>query len=352
LTTKKLKLKVWDNNHVLVCINQGEVASRFLEVSFEDKSNDQPNAVLSLEGKTVLLYARKPDGNIIYNSCLVETTGVHTAVIELTSQMSAAQGELNCEFHIFDNDNSLLKVKGLQVIVAAAYGTAPLESSSEYLALINAINQVQSLPYERIAEILSEKLEEMSGSGGGLNADMVDSKHDYDFATALQGEKADSAIQSISVEGTEIVPQENNVNITSNNFANVPVVEVGTFTPMITTIDNTSPTYTTAYSYAKYCRIGNLVYVTFHCSYSISNAGGGNAYVSGLPYAACTGTGDQALSRRESNGAIGDGGHTSVGIVLDGTSIIKLCNQTMTAPEYWQTGNVIIGFSGCYITSL
>ena len=64
MTTKFITLNVWDTDPVRVKVNQGEVNSRFLRAQFIDK-----NQPLDLEGKTVFFYAKKPDGNLIFNTC-------------------------------------------------------------------------------------------------------------------------------------------------------------------------------------------------------------------------------------------------------------------------------------------
>ena len=67
MTTKRLTLDIWQKNNVIVKASQGEVNSRFLEISVTDKG-----ASFDLTGKTVIFYATKPDGNVIYNYCKID----------------------------------------------------------------------------------------------------------------------------------------------------------------------------------------------------------------------------------------------------------------------------------------
>lgn len=138
MTTKKLKLYTWQENIITVVVNQGEVNSRCIEITFENT-----DGTLSLEGKQVILYAEKPDGTIIYNNCTVDTEN-STATVSLTSQMSSVAGALECEFQIIDTNNSLLRVNGLQLIVASEKDfSEAIESTSEFTVLTQTLNQVK-----------------------------------------------------------------------------------------------------------------------------------------------------------------------------------------------------------------
>lgn len=83
MTTKFITLNVWDTDPVRVKVNQGEVNSRFLRAQFIDK-----NQPLDLEGKTVFFYAKKPDGNLIFNTCEIIYEKDGTVNLAVTSQMS------------------------------------------------------------------------------------------------------------------------------------------------------------------------------------------------------------------------------------------------------------------------
>lgn len=61
--------------------------------------------------------------------------------------------------------------------------------------------------------------------------------------------------------------------------------EVGTWTPRLTNVEGSAPTYTTGWNYGSYLKIGTLVWVWCDMALGISNIGGNYAGVSGLPYA-------------------------------------------------------------------
>ena len=170
MVTKKISLKIWENNYIALYANQGEVDSRYVEVSFKDQ--DQKN--LDLTNKTVTFYASKPDGTKIFNDCSIETSE-NTATVKLTSQTLSAVGIVDCEFQIFNSSNTFLKISGLKIIVSAADDFSDsLESTSEFNTLIKAIND---------AENFSGKMTDLYFNESGTNGTITlsDSAANYDY---------------------------------------------------------------------------------------------------------------------------------------------------------------------------
>lgn len=144
MVTKKVNLRIWEDNYVALHTEKGEVDSRYIEVSFKDENLNN----LNLTGKSVTFYAQKPDQTQIFSVCTVNTT-TNTATVKLTSEALNMSGVLICEFQIFDSNNVLLKVGGLRIIVASDvdFGEA-LESSSSadiVTVIMNSIGDLSSL---------------------------------------------------------------------------------------------------------------------------------------------------------------------------------------------------------------
>ena len=134
-TTTSLTLDAWLIKNVYVKANQGEVNSRFLEISLTDKGTP-----VDLTGKTVIFYATKPDGNVIYNLCTLEDATHGVISVCLTSQMSAITRKMPCEIHIIDANAATLKFVGLELeIVKCANLDEAVESTSEFTALQEAM---------------------------------------------------------------------------------------------------------------------------------------------------------------------------------------------------------------------
>ena len=136
MTTKHISLNVWNTENIKVKVNQGEVNARFLEVQFIDK-----NQPLNLEDKRVFFFAKKPDGNLIFNRCEIVDAKDGTINLALTSQMSIVDGMMqDCEFDIIAPDLARLKVKGLIIeITKCTDFDSATESTSEFTALEEAI---------------------------------------------------------------------------------------------------------------------------------------------------------------------------------------------------------------------
>ena len=220
MTTKSITLNVWQPNDVRVQVNQGEVNSRFLEIKILDKKK-----AFNLTGKTVIFYATKPDGNLIFNYCEIIDAQKGLINLAMTSQMSIVPGIMrDCEIDILDEELTKLKVKGLSIeIIRCTDFESAIESTSEFTVLDEALADVKKVMDAYSEENIMGKIMSMDGEGSGLDADLLDGKHGSEYATAKQGEKADSAVQNILGEGKIIIPDSNNsVSITPENIGAVP----------------------------------------------------------------------------------------------------------------------------------
>ena len=240
MTTKSITLDVWQSNDVRVKVNQGETNSRFLQIKITDK-----NKAFNLADKTVVFYATKPDGNLIFNYCEIIDAQKGVVNLAMTSQMSIVPGIMrDCEINIIDSEvtkpkaadqpiekpekeeSSIekLKVKGLSIeIVRCTDFDAAVESTSDFTALDEALADVQAVMDAYSEENIMKKIMSMDGEGSGLDADLLDGKHGKDYATAEQGKKADTAVQGITGNGVEIPMRADKiVDITPQDIAAVP----------------------------------------------------------------------------------------------------------------------------------
>ncbi len=221
MTTTFITLDVWQSSDIRVKVNQGEVNSRFLQVKILDKKK-----TFNLTGKTVIFYATKPDGNLIFNDCEIDSASNGIITLQLTSQMSIVPGIMrDCEFHILDEDLTKLKVKGLSIEIARCTDfESAIESTSEFTALTQALDEVNKVMEAYSEENIMGKITSMDGEGCGLDADLLDGKHGSEYATAKQGEKADSAVQGIKANGLVLpIDSANAVNLTPENLNVVPI---------------------------------------------------------------------------------------------------------------------------------
>lgn len=121
----------------------------------------------------------------------------------------------------------------------------------------------------------------------------------------------------------------------------------GTWTPRLTSRDGVSPTYTVSYNHAQYYKIGKLVYIACHMKVKITNAGSGAAAISGLPFRANTTSDGFGLALREVAGAVQ---HTpALAFIPSGGTGIYIQDATAATGNKYTTGDLWIGYSGCYI---
>lgn len=221
MTTKSITLEIWQPNDMRIQVNQGEVNSRFLEIKILDK-----NKSFNLADKTVIFYATKPDGNLIFNYCEIIDAQKGLINLAMTSQMSIVPGIMrDCEIDILDEELTKLKVKGLSIeIIRCTDFESAIESTSEFTVLDEALADVKKVMDAYSEENIMGKIMSMDGEGCGLDADLLDGKHGSEYATAAQGEKAESAIQGIKANGLVLpIDSANVVNLTPENLNVVPI---------------------------------------------------------------------------------------------------------------------------------
>ena len=134
----------------------------------------------------------------------------------------------------------------------------------------------------------------------------------------------------------------------SSALSNLGVtISSGSWTPTIASRNGTNPTYSVYYKYARYYRINNLVYITFHMKVNISNQGTDYACVKGLPFTASNNMNSQSLTLHECYGGIDQ--RPATANICDSSSIIYLQNSSGECALQWRTGDTWVGFSGCYM---
>ena len=134
----------------------------------------------------------------------------------------------------------------------------------------------------------------------------------------------------------------------SSALSNLGVtISSGSWTPTIASRNGTNPTYSVYYKYARYYRINNLVYITFHMKVNISNQGTDYACVKGLPFTASNNMNSQSLALHECYGGIDQ--RPATANICDSSSIIYLQNSSGECALQWRTGDTWVGFSGCYM---
>lgn len=208
LTNKNITLSVWNKNSEKISVVQGEVDSRFINLTLMDLISP-----LDLTNKTVTFLAKKPDNTVIFNHAEILDAAKGLIQIQLTSQICAIPGTLsNCEIHIIDSDSSTLIVKGIDIEVLASLGEAVEKSISEYTA------------YEQLTGSLSNHISNNDNphnvTAAQVNALPNDTKYGFSLAasgTALSlKDQNGTVLNTISTQDTTYTAGAN-ISISASN---------------------------------------------------------------------------------------------------------------------------------------
>lgn len=106
---------------------------------------------LDLTGKSVHFRAEKPDKTNVLNDCEIIDAENGIVKVELTRQVNAVPGHVNCLLKIVGSDGYVLKTKTFIVEVSKTLSDKPIVSTNEFSALDEALGRVQNID-QRFAE--------------------------------------------------------------------------------------------------------------------------------------------------------------------------------------------------------
>lgn len=113
---------------------------------------------LNLTGKTVMFMAEKPDKTNVLNDCEIIDAENGIVKVELTRQVNAVPGHVNCLLKIVGSDGYVLKTKTFIVEVSKTLSDKPIVSTNEFSALDEALGRVQNID-RRFAETNAQLLQ-------------------------------------------------------------------------------------------------------------------------------------------------------------------------------------------------
>ena len=127
-----------------VCyMRRGDTRSRRMVLSLYEQGKPYQLA----DSVTARIRGKKSDGTILYNECSIYDNCV---VVDVTTQMLAAVGEVNCELNLYGASSALLTTPRFAIVVEdVLLSDSQLESQDEFTALTTATEQMQEL-YETV----------------------------------------------------------------------------------------------------------------------------------------------------------------------------------------------------------
>lgn len=93
----------------------------------------------------VVFYAKKPDGNIVFNDCVISSATAGKADYTVTEQTAILSGDLECWIVIIKTGETLHSQKFIVTVKPVPDYTAAVESTSEFTALETALAYVAGL---------------------------------------------------------------------------------------------------------------------------------------------------------------------------------------------------------------
>ena len=123
------------NKYKYVYGKQSDTKSRFLKVTIVDGGK---KVVLGSDDNAKFR-ALKPDGTAVFNDCVIEPDG--TVLVELSAQTLAVEGHVSADVVIIGKSDEILATANFCIIVEKAPVGKDIESSNEFLALVEAMNQ-------------------------------------------------------------------------------------------------------------------------------------------------------------------------------------------------------------------
>ena len=335
MTNLPIAVQVWKENHLLARAIQGEGGSRTLTVTFLGADG----APISLEGCAPRLYLTGTNPPVFTDGTVKDASG-GTAEFLLPSGLTETHGVYACQFLLSGTNYPPLKADGLTLLVEASDLESAAEATEEFSALTVALGKADAAGKAAAQAAAEAKASAETASAAeavtvGCKTQAVSSaeaaaadrgKADTaasaaasardaaqtsavaaaQNAEALAGvytkAQADAAFLSQSARGTAggvmalpsalpatgAVLKMAAVGTAAAAAENTDYVNgyYGTWTPALSAGSDTAPTYTTSELKARYYRIGRLVFIQATIRATITNAGTGYAYITGLPFTA------------------------------------------------------------------
>lgn len=140
---KSIRLYAWKTNYQTFRIVQGEVDSRTFNIQLFSTT-----IPVNLSKCSVMLYAVKPDSNVVYTECDVLDATNGLVSVTLDEQIAAVEGTVDCWIQVIGEGGTDLRFEGMNIQVGECDITRSIESSSEFKAFLQQSAKVGELEQE------------------------------------------------------------------------------------------------------------------------------------------------------------------------------------------------------------
>ena len=162
MITKVVNVNLHQPIYERLTAKQGDIASRYLLFHLLD--GDKP---FDLTGKSVRVYARKPDKTEIFNDLTINDASKGYCTLELTSQCLASAGVVKMELYISESGKVLTSIPFELEVIACINTANGVTSTNEFSALEAALGSLQD--YDNLKREIVEARKTYGTVGVRLN---------------------------------------------------------------------------------------------------------------------------------------------------------------------------------------
>lgn len=137
MITTFIELDINNEFYERVIAKQGDTKSRSLKFRIIDDYKP-----FDLEGKSVRVYAEKPDKTTVFNDLTINNAVDGTCTLELTNQLLAVAGIVKIELMIFEGETKLTTIPFDLDVIESINSDEVVESSDEFNALVSTLDKV------------------------------------------------------------------------------------------------------------------------------------------------------------------------------------------------------------------
>lgn len=155
------------NNTVLA--SQFDTLSRYVDITLIDN-----NVPVDITNHTVRIYAKKPDWTRVFNDAEIIDATNGKVRVELTNQILAVTGLVECELTLYGTDGSIIASQKFYINVGKTLrDDSAIESTNEFTALTNALNDIEQAKADvGVVGSLNDELENNINIGTQLKTDL------------------------------------------------------------------------------------------------------------------------------------------------------------------------------------
>ena len=158
MITKVVNVNLHQPIYERLTAKQGDIASRYLLFHLLD--GDKP---FDLTGKSVRVYARKPDKTEIFNDLIINDGTKGYCTLELTSQCLASAGVVKMELYISESGKVLTSIPFELEVIPCINTANSVTSTNEFSALEVALSSLQDYDNLRSEIVQARKGHETVG---------------------------------------------------------------------------------------------------------------------------------------------------------------------------------------------